>query len=92
MRDSSFTLGRPETEASQARLGSGVGLSGAQRHLYVICCLEHRALVGKYALLMTLLQRHSLVTSDTSLVQIADVNVEARAQLEPSPARAKLGL
>ena len=46
LKPESSTPGRPRTEASRGRLGSGVGLSAAQYHLYVIC---RDSFVGKSA-------------------------------------------
>ena len=90
MRDSVFTLGHPRTEVSHARLSSGVGLSMAQCHLYVICCLEHRVLAWKHNRKTTHLQRYWHETSHSSLVQIADVNAPTDAQPEPSQAEHRL--
>ena len=59
--DSAFTLGHCVTEASHAWLDFRVGLRVAQHHLhhllYIICCLQHRALVWNYSRQMMRLQQ-----------------------------------
>ena len=83
MLDSVFALCRPETEASHAQLSSRVGLSCAQHHLSVTCCLElvkNGALVRKYSRQMMHLQWQRRETFDSSLIQVGHRNVQACAQ------------
>ena len=94
---SAFTLGRPGTEASRARLGSGVLLSASQSHLYVICtsCLRHLLSEAQnFSLevqLMTCLQQEWCETSASRLVKTADYgNAPARAQPESSRTRTEI--
>ena len=49
MWDTAFTLCHPWTNASHARLSSGLGLSVAHIPLYIMCHLEHRAVIWKYS-------------------------------------------
>ena len=79
-RNSAFTLGRPGTEASRARLVSGGRVSAAHVPLYVICCQEHRAVLWQNSRQMTRQERWWRKTSDSGLVQIANVNAPARAE------------
>ena len=86
VQDSVFTLGHPKTKPNSSRLSFGVRLSTAHIPLYVICCLEHRAVVWKYSRQMTCLQQWWF------MVQMTDVNAPAHSQPKPVQVWAPSGL
>lgn len=68
MRNTMFTLSCAKTEVSHAQLCFVAGPSLVCVPLYIICCLEHKALVCSYVW-----NDGDVKTSDSRLVQISDV-------------------
>ena len=56
-QNASFVLGCPGTDSSRTRFGFVVGFGAARFPLYVICRLEHKAVVWEYDRLLTRFER-----------------------------------